>query len=60
MTELRHQRCGEIEHASRRFPPPWTVEELNNACFSATRTVRRSAISIAANIAELPELLRKP
>ena len=21
MTELRHQRCGEIEHASRRFPP---------------------------------------
>ena len=19
--------------AERRFPPPWTIEELNNACF---------------------------
>jgi hypothetical protein len=20
-------------HAARRFPPPWTIEEHNNACF---------------------------
>ena len=33
MTELRYQRCAEIERASRRFPPRWTVEELNNARF---------------------------
>jgi hypothetical protein len=32
MTELRYQSCAENERASSRFPPPWTIEELNNAC----------------------------
>jgi hypothetical protein len=68
---------------SRRFPPPWTIEELNDACFvvidSAEQKLayvyfeeepgRRSAAKlltkdearrIAANIAKLPGLVRKP
>jgi endo-1,4-beta-D-glucanase Y len=70
--------------ANRRFPPPWSVDEANDACFivlvrhstgQALAYVyfedepgRRSAAKlltwdearrIAANIAKLPELLRR-
>ena len=70
-----------MPHA-RRFPPPWTVEDKNDACFivrdgngQAVAYVyyedelgRRSAANlmtrdeprrIAANIAKLPELLKR-
>ena len=68
---------------ARRFSPPWTFEESNNACFivrDANRFAvayvyfesepgRRTAASlmtkdqarrIAAGIAKLPELLKRP
>ena len=73
---------GNALTSPRHFPPPWTIEELNDACFvvidSAGQKLayvyfeeepgRRSAAKlltkddarrIAANIAKLPNLLRK-
>jgi hypothetical protein len=35
----------------RRFPPPWNIDEANNACFiAAMPTSRRSAIFISRMI----------
>jgi hypothetical protein len=54
--------------APRRFPPPWTIEELNDACFivrdhngqsrrtAAGLLTKDEARRIAANIAKLRSL----
>ena len=38
------------EFPERRFPPPWTVEELD-ACLSATTADRHSPSSLLKNLA---------
>jgi hypothetical protein len=51
--------------STRRFPPPWTIEERNDACFvvrdhKATNREGDAPWRTAANVAKLPELLLRP
>jgi hypothetical protein len=41
------------------FPPPWIVEEHNDACFIVNDAAGRALVRrMAPNFAKLPELLR--
>ena len=46
-SRLPHAFIASVPSA-RRFPPPWTIDEANDACFIVRdNTGRRSAISIS-------------
>jgi hypothetical protein len=45
----------------RRFPPPWTVDEIDARRRAAAGLLTRDEVRrIAVNIAMLPDLLRRP